>query len=118
MARIAASSDEGPLVLIGSDVPGIKKTHIDLAFKALGSSNFVVGPARDGGFWLIGMKRRPTNFTPFNNVLWSSKETLSQTLDNIGKRMQVSFLEELEDVDDGFSWKRWKNSLTNTVNSK
>jgi len=113
MARISASPHRGPLVIIGTDIPGISKKHIALAFKALGNSNFVVGPARDGGFWLIGMKKGPVPSIPFQNVEWSSKKTLRQTLDNIGKRMQVTFLEELEDIDDGLSWRRWKASLTN-----
>lgn len=113
MASISATPQKGPLVIIGTDVPGINKNHIDLAFKELGNSNFVIGPARDGGYWLIGMRRRPINFAPFHGVQWSSENTLQRTLDNIGKRMQVRFLEELEDVDDGLSWRRWKESLNN-----
>jgi len=111
MTRISATHNNGPLVIIGTDIPRIKKTHIALAFKALGHSDFVIGPAKDGGYWLIGMKRRPANSVPFKNVRWSTKDTLKETVNNIGKRMRVSFLEELEDVDDGLSWRRWKDSL-------
>ena len=112
MANVAAAQSTGPLVIIGTDIPGIKKTHIALAFKALGHSNFVIGPAKDGGYWLIGMKRRPTNKSvPFKNVRWSTKDTLKETVTNIGNEMRISFLEELEDIDDGLSWKRWKDSL-------
>jgi len=111
MTNVAANHSTGPLVIIGSDIPGIKKTHIALAFKALGHSDFVFGPAKDGGYWLIGLKRRPTRFAPFKDVRWSTKDTLKETVTNIGKRMRISFLEELEDIDDGLSWKRWKDSL-------
>ena len=111
MANVAAAHSTGPLVIIGTDIPGIKKTHIAQAFKTLGYSDFVIGPAKDGGYWLIGMKKRPAGSVPFKNIRWSTKDTLKETVANIGKRMRISFLEELEDIDDGLSWKRWKDSL-------
>ena len=108
MEKVSRDKAVGPLVIIGGDIPGINKQHIQSAFKALGNYNFVLGPAKDGGFWLLGMKRRPTNFIPFRNVQWSTNDTLRQTLNNIKAGMTVQFLEELEDVDDGPSWKRWR----------
>tara|TARA_A100001037_G_scaffold303072_1_gene336174 strand:+ start:2428 stop:3042 length:615 start_codon:yes stop_codon:yes gene_type:complete len=110
MEKVSRNKKVGPLVIIGGDIPSINAQHIQSAFKALGNSNFVIGPAKDGGFWLIGMKRRPTNFMPFKNVQWSTNETLGQTLSNIRHSMTVKFLEELEDVDDGPSWERWRNT--------
>ena len=108
MEKVSRNKKVGPLVIVGGDIPGINTQHIQSAFKALGNSNFVIGPAKDGGFWLIGMKRRPTNFIPFKNVQWSANDTLRQTLNNVREGMTVKFLEELEDIDDGPSWKRWK----------
>ena len=110
MERVSRNKKVGPLVIIGGDIPDINTQHIQSAFKALGNSNFVIGPAKDGGFWLIGMKRRPTNFIPFKNVQWSANDTLRQPLNNVRDGMTVKFLEELEDVDDGPSWKRWKTN--------
>ena len=110
MEKVSRDKNAGPVVIIGGDIPGINKQHIQSAFKALGNYNFVIGPAKDGGFWLIGMKRRPANFIPFKNVQWSANDTLRQTLNNVRDGMTVKFLEELEDVDDGPSWKRWKTN--------
>ncbi|MEE2694364.1 MAG: TIGR04282 family arsenosugar biosynthesis glycosyltransferase [Pseudomonadota bacterium] len=113
MEKIAREKKVGPLIIVGGDIPGINKQHIQSAFKALGNHNFVIGPAADGGFWLIGMKRRPINSIPFNNIQWSTSDTLRQTLNNIKDGMKVKFLEELEDVDDGPSWKRWRTNIDN-----
>ena len=46
----------GPTLLIGSDIPEVTAAHIARAFKALGAAKTVIGPARDGGFWLVGLK--------------------------------------------------------------
>ena len=108
MSRPINDLPPGPLVIVGSDVPGIKQTHIANAFHALGKSHFVFGPARDGGYWLIGMRRRPTILAPFSNVVWSSPSALADTLQNIDKRYNVTLLEELEDIDDLASWRRWQ----------
>jgi len=109
MSRPIHELPPGPLVIVGSDVPGVRQTHIAHAFHALGKSHFVLGPARDGGYWLIGMRRRPTMMAPFANVVWSSPSALTDTLQNIKKRYSVTLLEELEDIDDLASWHRWRN---------
>ena len=44
----------GPVVIIGSDVPGIAQSDIAAAFSALGRHQAVFGPAADGGYWLVG----------------------------------------------------------------
>jgi len=72
---------QGPTILIGSDIPGVKPRHIADAFQLLGRNESVVGPATDGGFWLIGLRhpaRAPR--TLFENVIWSDPKTLEQTL--------------------------------------
>ncbi len=50
----------GPVVIIGADIPEITPDHIGRAFAALGRSDAVFGPAADGGYWLVGLKRRPS----------------------------------------------------------
>ena len=90
MTRPLHDLPPGPVVIVGSDVPGVKQTHIANAFHALGKSHFVFGPARDGGYWLIGMRRRPTIIAPFSNVIWSSPSTLADTLNNIQNRYKVT----------------------------
>jgi rSAM/selenodomain-associated transferase 1 len=79
MARVLAATP-GPTVLIGSDIPGIRRHHIAAAFRALGQNASVIGPAVDGGFWLVGLKH-PTPFDKrlFRKVRWSHPETLNDT---------------------------------------
>lgn len=98
MHRIMARADPGPLVIIGTDIPGIRRDHIALAFRLLGSHDAVFGPAADGGYWLVGLRRRPRLLRPFSGVRWSSSHALADTLRNLSGR-SVALLPELQDVD-------------------
>jgi rSAM/selenodomain-associated transferase 1 len=84
-------------VLVGSDIPGVGAPDIAAAFRALGRADAVFGPARDGGYWLVGMgPRRPA--TPFAAVRWSTRHALSDTLANFAGR-RVATVRTLRDVD-------------------
>ena len=98
MHRALVSFPHGPVVLIGSDIPGVSQHHIQSAFRALGRADLVIGPAQDGGFWLIGTSGRglPPILEP---VRWSTEHSLSDTLACLGKRNRVILLETLRDVD-------------------
>ncbi len=80
MAR-ALKCVRGPVILIGGDIPGVQPWHIAHAFRLLGRSESVVGPAEDGGFWLVGL-RHPARAgrALFCGVGWSQRETLRDTL--------------------------------------
>ncbi len=106
MARPLSVLPPGPVVIIGADVPGIRPRHIAAAFHSLGSHDVVFGPAPDGGYWLVGVKRRPRVPDLFAGVRWSSEHALADTLANC-HGLKVGFVETLEDVDDGASYGRW-----------
>lgn len=112
MARPLSALPPGPVVIIGSDVPGITSAHIRAAFRALDRAHAVFGPAPDGGFWLVGLRRRPARLNPFRKVAWSTEKALDETLANLDSRQRVALLEELEDIDDGESWRRWRGGQT------
>lgn len=97
----------GPVVIVGCDIPAIRPAHIAEAFKALGRHDAVFGPAEDGGYWLVGLKRFPKVPEIFGNVRWSSPHALEDTLANL-KGRRVAFLETLPDVDTGADLKRWR----------
>jgi len=85
------------VVLIGSDIPGIDEKQINQAFKELETSDIVLGPSGDGGFWLIGLKE---TLNIFSNTDWGSNKVLDQTImaaQKIGK--EISFLDTLFDID-------------------
>ena len=98
MAR-ALCATPGPTVLIGSDIPGVEQRHIARAFRALGQAQSVIGPAPDGGYWLVGL-RHPSLAPPglFQDVRWSHLETLADTLPTLPQ--PVALIDTLSDVDE------------------
>jgi rSAM/selenodomain-associated transferase 1 len=110
MARLFQTLPPGSAVLIGSDIPGVTPAHVATAFRALGRSDAVFGPALDGGYWLVGLRRRPR--VPrrlFERVRWSSEHALADTLMGLPRTMSVEMLERLEDVDDEAAYRRSLN---------
>ncbi len=99
MARIIRAAPPGPVVLIGADIPGIRRAHIERGFKALGTHDAVFGPATDGGYWLTGFARRralPPRL--FQGVAWASELALSDSLATLnGQRFALT--DRLIDID-------------------
>jgi len=112
MGRQLRELPPGPVVIVGSDIPGIHSRHIAQAFRALGSNDWVFGPAQDGGYWLIGARRRPSLHLPFADVRWSSATTLQDTVSGlrgpVGSAPRIAYLETLEDIDTGADLRAWK----------
>ncbi len=98
MQRIFNELPPGPVVIVGTDVPALSVKHIQQAFRRLGRDDAVFGRAPDGGYWLIGMKRRPNIPKAFYGVRWSSSDALEDTMANL-KNYRVSTLGNLVDVD-------------------
>jgi hypothetical protein len=108
MRRALAAMPPGPAVLIGADIPGVLPAHIEAAFRALGSSDCVFGPARDGGYWLVGLRRSPSAPDVFSQVRWSSPHTLADTLVHLPAGCRHALVDMLDDVDDGDAYARWR----------
>lgn len=100
MGAIFRHAPKGPVVVVGADIPGITPQLIAKAFEALGNHDSVLGPAPDGGYWLIGLKRgaRPVPSTLFENVRWSSADTMEDTITSLAGS-KIAFLPSLRDVD-------------------
>lgn len=99
LERVMDGLPPGPVVIIGTDIPAIRPSHIAAALKELGSADAVFGPAPDGGYWLVGLKRRPRVPRAFRSVRWSSEHALADTRANlVGGR--VGMLGRLTDVDE------------------
>ena len=99
MGRVFQCLPPGPVVLIGSDIPGINGGHIAQAFAALGSHDAAIGPSTDGGYWLIGFKRIKPVGPVFKNVRWSTCHARQDTLNNLSGKT-IAFLPTLQDVDE------------------
>jgi rSAM/selenodomain-associated transferase 2/rSAM/selenodomain-associated transferase 1 len=83
------------IVIIGSDCPDLRADLILKAFQSLEKNNCVIGPAKDGGYYLIGLNK--PNPKLFENIDWGSEKVLNQT---ISKIKDYKLLKELNDVDE------------------
>jgi len=91
------------VVIIGSDCPYLTATDIQLAWTALKSHDLVLGPARDGGYWLIGL-RRPCDRL-FFRIPWSTGAVLRTTFSRAQtENLKCKLLRRLSDVDNVADW--------------
>ncbi len=95
-------------IIIGSDCPGIDAPLLQTAFAHLNEVDLVLGPALDGGYYLIGLRR----FIPqlFKNINWGTSQVLQQTID-IAQTLGISstHLAPLADVDRPEDLEVWNN---------
>jgi rSAM/selenodomain-associated transferase 1 len=109
---IARSFESGmeKVVLIGTDCPTLQSQHLNEAFEALSNSDLVLGPATDGGYYLIGMKRKADYL--FEGISWSTSEVLSQTLAvATAHGLHFTLLDELSDIDTQEDWERYRSQI-------
>lgn len=87
------------LLIIGTDCPGINESILKNAFTQLNHFDILIGPATDGGYYLLGMKKAHPFL--FKNIKWSTDVVLQQTVD-LCNRNQLSYflLPELSDIDE------------------
>ncbi len=94
------------VILIGGDIANITAAIIDNGFNKLNSHDFVLGPAHDGGYYLIGMKN--PNPAIFKNIAWSTDKVASQTIKNIANlKKSYSLLPTLADIDTEEDWLKY-----------
>ncbi|MDA0346194.1 MAG: TIGR04282 family arsenosugar biosynthesis glycosyltransferase [Verrucomicrobia bacterium] len=95
------------LIFLGGDCPYVDQARIDEAFQQLDHYDVVIGPATDGGYYLIGMKRiMPELFT---DVAWGTHSVFERTLKICQKfGYTVALLPEESDVDDLEAWEKAK----------
>ena len=87
------------VVIIGSDLPGLSADLLRRAFALLDGHRIVLGPARDGGYWLLAMREMVGPV--FHDVPWSTGRVLARTLEILdGMGIAPALLEELADVDE------------------
>ena len=91
----------GPVIIIGADIPGLRPRHVAEGFGLLGRHDAVLGPAPDGGYWMIGLRRggRAVPKGLFGGVRWSSPNALADTVASLAP-LDVGFAATLRDVDE------------------
>ena len=99
---LEGASRTSPVVVVGSDIPGLDAAHVARAFDALSSAPFVFGPAADGGFWAVGASARPpAGF--LRGVRWSSLATLADAVATCPAEQGPLLVDTLADLDDAAS---------------
>ena len=93
------SDNSSKKIIIGSDIPNITSKIIIKAWKKLYSSQIVLGPSEDGGFWLIGLSQNHKIKKLFYNINWSRSDTLAQVINNINSSVNISYVDTLMDID-------------------
>jgi rSAM/selenodomain-associated transferase 1 len=85
-------------VLIGSDVPWVTRETVVEAFRSLEDHDLVLGPARDGGYYLVALERQRPEL--FEGIAWSTPSVLASTVERAGiLGLTVRLLDPLRDID-------------------
>lgn len=96
------------VLIIGTDCPGLDASIIKEAFDALDGHDIVIGPATDGGYYLLGMR----NFQGFifEDIPWSTSKVLELTLEKCARHsLTYCLLKELSDIDDENDLNNWNS---------
>jgi glycosyltransferase A (GT-A) superfamily protein (DUF2064 family) len=94
----AAREGASKVVLIGSDLPELEASDLSAAFTSLGHRQGVLGPALDGGYWLIGLRRPEPELLA--GIAWGSDQVLEQTLAAMARRgLEPELLTRRGDLD-------------------
>jgi len=84
------------IIIIGSDLYSLRPKHIESAFEQLENYDVVIGPALDGGYYLLGLNSVIPEI--FKQKQWSTSSILKDTLSDL-KKFNVNLLEPLNDID-------------------
>ena len=109
MARqLARACREGAqqVLLIGTDLPQLGHGDLEAALAALASSPLVLGPASDGGYWLIGLRRPQASL--LSGIPWGSAEVLRRTVEQAAALgLEPALLAERSDLDRAMDLEPW-----------
>jgi rSAM/selenodomain-associated transferase 1 len=103
----AFAAGAGRVVIIGTDCPGLSADLLRQAFAQLATHDLVVGPATDGGYYLLGMKQLHARL--FTDKQWSTATVLPATLADAARLgLRVAQLPTLADVDSAADLAAWR----------
>lgn len=95
------------IVIIGSDCPDLLSSDLDGAFNILKKSDAVIGPANDGGYYMLGLSK---NVDLFQNKEWSTESVFEDTLNDFKKEnLSFEIVDEKIDLDTAEDLKNFPN---------
>lgn len=102
-ARLARTAETLPVLLLGADIPGLRADHLTAAAAALATAPAVIGPAEDGGYWLLGLAVPMPQL--FSNIEWGTGSVLAATLARLpAGTPQLDMLSDLDTPNDLARW--------------
>ena len=104
MARVMRRVS-GHVAVIGTDCPDATRGDIASAFAALARAPVAIGPASDGGFWILAARRACDVTAAFRSVRWSSDQAMSDLI--AGLRVPVARLRTFSDIDTAEDWRAY-----------
>lgn len=116
VSRACAPTLVGPICVIGSDAPALRKTDLAMGFRALRRASAVLGAAEDGGFWLVGARDPAGLIAALPGVAWSTNSAGK----DIAARLPtpLATLRTLNDIDEVADWRAfvaqrsaWRGSI-------
>ncbi len=110
--RKSLRNGSGKVVIIGVDCPTLIVDDIISAFQALDHSQVVLGPAEDGGYYLVGSTQDFPALFP--DIKWGTNQVLQKTIESL-RNTGISYylLEKKYDIDTISEWERWRTSTQN-----
>lgn len=109
----AFHKDYANVLIVGTDIFELESKLINEAFKALENHEVVIGPAKDGGYYLLGLKKLHPEI--FKNKKWGTETIFQETMQDLNN-VDVHLLVELNDIDTYDDLKQHKE-LINYINS-
>lgn len=105
LSRVSA-----PAIVIGSDCPGLTPQHLWAAHDTLATEDMVIGPASDGGYYLLGFNR-DARFA-FEDMPWSTDKVFEETLKRfVAQGIRPAVLPEMSDIDTAADLEDWPDFL-------
>lgn len=104
--RLLAAAEAYPVIFLGTDIPDLNSDHLKQAANALADGEAVIGPAADGGYWLLGLPQPADDL--FSGIDWGTETVYATTrskMDALG--IEPVILEELHDLDRPEDLERW-----------
>lgn len=109
-ARLArALAGRRRVAIIGTDCPSLTRAHLAEAFTALKRRPFALGPAHDGGFWLLAARSGRAAARAMDGVRWSSAHAAADVLRHLGAA-NVALLPTLHDIDVAADWAAYRSA--------
>lgn len=113
--RLTRAIDDGfyhganAVIVIGTDCPALTSSVLNGAFAVLDHADVVIGPAYDGGYYLIGL--RAPHVELFAGLPWSTPDVLAMTIEAARRgALSVRLLPPLADIDTAADWRAWRGA--------